>query len=185
MDSPLSHIRVELILHADKEVELWWCCAPTCRKAPQRVLPGAVPPIQHVLRHLKERLEEAMEAMHWVLKERVQLSGQPPAWHQVDTLHRWDESFTETTKGRRSEEGEGRPIELRAVLEDVLHSILHQPKALLQVLKAPLLPLLPIQQIIDALTVHPDGEGRGAVEELLQLQWDWGQLRAQKSQCPL
>ena len=98
--------------------------------------------------------------MHRVLQEGVQLPGQPPArWHQADTLHGWDESFAETTEGRRSEEGEGRPVELRAVLEDVLHAVLHQSKALLQVLEAPLLPLLPIQQRVDALAVHPDGEG--------------------------
>lgn len=123
------------------------------------MLPAALHFLQHSLRHLKERLEEVVEAVVGMLEEGMQVPGKPPAAQgQADVLDGGSERLAEAAKGC-SEEGIHAAVHLGAVLEDVVHPIFQQPETLFQVLELPLLPLVPLQQRVDALAVHPDGEG--------------------------
>lgn len=142
---------------------------PTWGEGAQRVLPAALRLLQHPLRHLEEGLEEAVEAVVGMLEEGMQLPGKPPAaGEEADVLDGGAESLAEGAEGG-SEEGVHAAVDLGAVLEDVIHPVLQQTETFLQVLQLPLLPLVPLQQRVDALPVHPDGEGGGMVEEFLQL----------------
>jgi len=123
------------------------------------VLPATLRFLQHPLRHLEERLEEVVEAVVGMLEEGMQLPGKPLAARAGADVPGWGaESLAETPEGR-SEKGMRAAVDLGAVLEDVVYAVLQQPETFFQVFETPLLPLVPLQQRVDALAVHPDGEG--------------------------
>lgn len=108
------------------------------------MLPTALCFLQHPLRHLEEWLEEAVEAVVGMLEEGMQLPGKPlAAQGEADVLDWGAESLAEATEGC-SEEGIHAAVDLCAVLEYVIHPVLQQPETFFQILKLPLLLLVPL-----------------------------------------
>ena len=60
-------------------------------------------------------------------------------------------------------------VHLHAVREDAVHAVFHLGVLVLQVVEALLLPLALLLQHVHVLPVDPDGEGRGSVQDPVQL----------------
>lgn len=116
--------------------------------------------LQHALGDVEERLEELLEASVRALEKREEMPGKAAeAAREAQPLHRRPERLAETPK-RRLEERVEAALEQGAVPVDPIDPILQDPVALLQVLQLPLLALVALQQRVQALAVHPDGDGR-------------------------